>query len=277
MNRIARMILMNNNRPLREDRRWDERRDERDRRRERTTEPEHTGDGYRGDESRFRDRRGREHYDDGRYAPQSYYGVWDGYNGERPQGSWYPQPGKITNPYYPDPRFGPYYDNTRGPEREAQPPKMNKIGFSVDGHMERYPDEFRHDYRAVSNHPRMDEIQHRNGEYMAGYSAGENVSPLDKETAEKWAQHMQNEDGTTGPHWTLEQTKQVQSQKGIDCEPLEFWLALNATYSDLSKVFKKHGIANIDAYVDFAKAFWLDDKDAQPDKLARYYEYVVKH
>lgn len=109
----------------------------------------------------------------------------------------------------------------------------------------------------------------------AGASIGETA--FDKRTAEEWAQHMQNEDGTTGPHWTLEQTKQVQSQKGIDCEPLEFWLALNATYSDLCKVFKKHGIANIDAYVDFALAFWLNDKDAQPDKLARYYEYVVKH
>ena len=28
-------------------------------------------DGYRGPESRFRDRDGREHYDDGRFAPMS--------------------------------------------------------------------------------------------------------------------------------------------------------------------------------------------------------------
>ena len=28
--------------------------------------------------------------------------------------------------------------------------------------------------------------------------------------------------------------------------------------------------------MDMAKAF-MDDKDAQPDKLARYYKYIVKH
>ena len=39
-----------------------------------------------------------------------------------------------------------------------------------------------------------------------------------------------------------------------------------------------HGIpaSKIEFYADMAKAF-LDDKDAQPDKLARYYEYIVKH
>ena len=31
----------------------------------------------------------------------------------------------------------------------------------------------------------------------------------------------------------------------------------------------------IDFYVDMAKAF-LDDKDAGPDKLAKYYQYVVR-
>lgn len=59
-------------------------------------------------------------------------------------------------------------------------------------------------------------------------------------------------------------------------DPLKFWLALNLMYSDYSKVAKKHNVGgSIDFYVDMAKAF-LDDKDAGPDKLAKYYRFVVK-
>ena len=50
---------------------------------------------------------------------------------------------------------------------------------------------------------------------------------------------------------------------------------MNLTYSDLCKEFQKNGINKIDAYVDFAKAFWLCDKDV-PDKLSRYYTYLVQ-
>ena len=46
-------------------------------------------------------------------------------------------------------------------------------------------------------------------------------------------------------------------------------------YSDYMPVAKKLGVNNMDFYTQMAKAF-LDDKDALPDKLARYYEYIVK-
>ena len=51
---------------------------------------------------------------------------------------------------------------------------------------------------------------------------------------------------------------------------------MNMVYSDYSKVAKKLNVSNIDFYAEIAKAF-LDDQDAAPDKLARYYEFVVKH
>lgn len=272
MKRIARMMLMNGQ-SQREDRHWDERRDERDRRREQP--------GYEAPEDRFRDRRGREHYDNGRYAPRNYYGRYEpkkdtGYPVDRPVESWDSYPDKTRNPYYPDPRFMSYAGGPEGPERETQPIKMKKIGFSVDGEMEHYPEEIPHGYRAIAEYPKMNEMKHRKGSYMAGHGAGEAVPPMDKETAEAWTQHMQNEDGSTGPHWTMEQTKQVQSQKGIDCDPVEFWAAMNMVYSDYCKVAKKLNVNNADFYAGMAEAF-LDDKDAQPDKLARYYEYVVKH
>ena len=51
---------------------------------------------------------------------------------------------------------------------------------------------------------------------------------------------------------------------------------LNMIYSDYVKVAKKFNVgSNIDFYVDMAKAF-LDDKDAGPDKLTKYYQYVVR-
>lgn len=99
---------------------------------------------------------------------------------------------------------------------------------------------------------------------------------LDKETAESWVENMKNEDGTKGPHWTMEQTEQVRRQKNLSCDPVEFWVAMNAAYSDLCKVAKKHNVNTVDYYVDYVKAFWFNDQDAEPNKLMAYYEGVVK-
>lgn len=117
--------------------------------------------------------------------------------------------------------------------------------------------------------PVHDDEQHRKW-------AQEEVEPLDEKTAKKWANSMENADGTKGPHWTMEETEKVMKEKGIKCDPIDFWLAMNATYSDLCKEFKKYGIDKIDAYVDFAMAFWLCDEDSVEDKLSAYYEYVVE-
>ncbi len=99
---------------------------------------------------------------------------------------------------------------------------------------------------------------------------------FDRGTAKDWTDKMQNEDGSRGPHWNREQTDQVLTQKGFDCDPDEFFAILNSVYSDYSAVAKKHGVNNIDFYADLAKS-WLCDKDAVKDKAAAYFEYVVKH
>ena len=96
------------------------------------------------------------------------------------------------------------------------------------------------------------------------------------DVAEEWASKLQNEDGSSGPHWTMEQAKRIMAQRNISLDPTEFWIAINLIYSDFSPVAKKHGVGgNLDFYVDMAKAF-LNDKDAGPNKIARYYECVVK-
>ena len=95
------------------------------------------------------------------------------------------------------------------------------------------------------------------------------------DVAEEWASKLQNEDGSSGPHWTMEQAKRIMAQRNLSLDPTEFWIAINLIYSDFSPVAKKHGVGgNLDFYVDMAKAF-LNDKDAGPNKIARYYECVV--
>lgn len=101
--------------------------------------------------------------------------------------------------------------------------------------------------------------------------------PFTREMAQKWMNQMQNADGTTGPHWTMDKTEEVRSQRGIGYDSLSFWVAMNMIYSDYSKVAEKINANNMDFYVYMTKAF-LDDKDSRSQggqKLAKYYEYVV--
>ena len=40
------------------------------------------------------------------------------------------------------------------------------------------------------------------------------AAEFDRETAMQWAERMQNADGSTGPHWTMEQTSAVADASG---------------------------------------------------------------
>mgnify|MGYP001555617552 CR=1 FL=1 len=107
-------------------------------------------------------------------------------------------------------------------------------------------------------------------------SVSNDSSSFSLDTAQAWTKKMKNEDGTQGPHWTLEQAKQIMAQRKIGYPPQCFWVILNSIYSDYSTVAKKHGLGgSLDFYVDMAKS-WLDDKDAVPDKINSYYNYIVK-
>lgn len=125
-----------------------------------------------------------------------------------------------------------------------------------------------------------------NGAYNAICQWGEEETPKKKgvttseqfsmETAKEWTDRMQNEDGTSGPHWTLEQAKQIMAQRKINYSPHCFWAVLNSIYSDYSTVAKKHGLGgNLEFYIDMAKS-WIDDKDAVSDKVYAYYTYIVR-
>lgn len=106
---------------------------------------------------------------------------------------------------------------------------------------------------------------------------GGRAQHFDRKTAEEWTSRMKNADGTSGPHFSMEKAQEIMKQHGVDYDPVQFWAALNASYSDVVGVFKKHNINTLEAYVDYTIAFWFEDKDAVDDKLAAYYANVVKH
>lgn len=209
-------------------------------------------------EQRFRDRDGREHYDNGRFAPQS--------NGRR---NW---PESRREEYAEPMARYPGREMPRSwhdPYRFGGEPLMPMIGFSGG-------DGFRQDAGMDASYPARDEISYRRGMATAGHSQGAAVMPMDRQRAEQWVSGMQNADGTQGPHWSMEQTEQVRTQQGIQCDPVKFWVAMNMMYSDYCKVGEKMGVNNAAFYACLAKAF-LEDQDAQPEKLARYYEYIARH
>ena len=201
-------------------------------------------------ESRFRDRRGREHYDSGRFAPMrnemGYEGPYSGgnrYEYKAPEGNY-----RISD--------------TQGEEGDT----MRMIGFSR---------ELYNDMRSDASVP-----SYREGDNMIGAKprkgGAKSSMGMDENMAREWTAKMENEDGTKGPHWNREQIKKVMEQRNMTGDPVEFWVAMNMMYSDYCKVAKKLGVNSVDFYAEMAKAF-LEDKDTGvPDKLSAYYENIVK-
>lgn len=98
---------------------------------------------------------------------------------------------------------------------------------------------------------------------------------LTKDQVAAWVSAMENADGTHGGHWSMEQTEAVRKKTGIECDPFMFYAAMNMMYSDYCKAAEKAGVTGADFYAYMAKAF-LDDKDAAPNKMARYYHCIVE-
>ena len=86
---------------------------------------------------------------------------------------------------------------------------------------------------------------------------------------EKALKKMVNEDGTTGGHWTLEQTTSVARNNGIsfvDFNEYDWNYAMNMVYSDYYGAVPNE----TNYYVKMAKKF-LEDKDAKQGKALTYY------
>ncbi|MBR4889693.1 MAG: hypothetical protein IKU15_00350 [Clostridia bacterium] len=90
---------------------------------------------------------------------------------------------------------------------------------------------------------------------------------LTKSEMEDWEKHLENEDGTRGPHFTKEQILRTAEH----CKPTYFGydkddlvMTANMLYSDFCEVWKPVIPPDREAmmYCKFAKA-WLEDKDAK--------------
>ena len=106
------------------------------------------------------------------------------------------------------------------------------------------------------------------------------AATFDRETAMRWAANMQNADGTTGPHWTMEQTTAVAEGMGIQEHEIPHWawgVTMNMMYSDYHDVAVRYGVNRPEFYADLAKAFLLDKDGPGPEKkLMEYYEHIAK-
>lgn len=237
-------------------------------------------------EARYRDDQGRWHRENGEYAVQNRMGAdyvgmmgMDDMESRRRRDS----KGRFRSDMDNDSvEMGGYvrsemdgeemrmggYPNRPFPVYEGGRSNMNPIGFDPYREVET-------NYRMNATHKTGNEMERRYSPKMGGGYSSDMSMPMTKEMAEEWTKNMKNEDGSKGPHWKIDQVKQVMTQKGVQYDPWEFFAIMNALYSDYCSVFKKHGVNTVDMYFDLACA-WLNDTDAMPNKAALYYEHIVK-
>lgn len=98
-----------------------------------------------------------------------------------------------------------------------------------------------------------------------------------EDDARRWTKHMENDDGSMGAHWTLEQTTAVANSIGVHVDPWIWFAALNMEYSDNFEVAQKYGLDRPEYYADLAKAFLFDEDGGGPEaKIAGYYHGIVE-
>ena len=92
-----------------------------------------------------------------------------------------------------------------------------------------------------------------------------------EEDAKEWMKYM-----NPPARWTIEQTTAVMHQNGYNHKPCEFWVVMNMLFSDYGKTMIKHNLDKPELWASLANDF-LEDYDAVPDKLGRYWRDIVKH
>lgn len=89
---------------------------------------------------------------------------------------------------------------------------------------------------------------------------------ITEEMAKDWVKSMD-----PPGKWTMDQTNSVRKQYGIeDISEIDFFIVMNMMYSDYHKLLGE----DVDRYVTMTK-LWLNDSDAEKDKLYNYKMYVI--
>lgn len=97
---------------------------------------------------------------------------------------------------------------------------------------------------------------------------------FDEEMARKAVSKMENEDGSRGQHWSIEETTSLANQHGIRMDEkfnkYDWYVALNMVYSDYYRVIVNMTNSNNPKhFVELAKA-WMCDKDIEEGKMWYY-------
>lgn len=101
--------------------------------------------------------------------------------------------------------------------------------------------------------------------------------PLTREMAEEWVESMDGENDR-GETWTMEEIEELAEKHGYPKQEkklVELYAVMNMLASDYYKVAEKFSVLEDEFFLCMAKAF-INDKDAVPNKVAAYYEYIVK-
>lgn len=95
--------------------------------------------------------------------------------------------------------------------------------------------------------------------------------------AKRWTEHMENSDGSKGPHWTLEQATAVANSIGVHTDPWVWFAAMNMMHSDYWESATRYGVDRPEYYADLAKEFLFDKDAGGPEgKIAGYYHGIVE-
>lgn len=137
------------------------------------------------------------------------------------------------------------------------------------------------DYNDYNDYARMRDRNDYND--YGDYNDGHNIYKLQKEDLHEWSEHLDNKDGSKGPHFNEAQMKSAAERIGIkfrDYDEHEFCMTANMLYSDLCMDLR-HVITPEKEAIEYAKMArsWLEDSDASAknsEKLAAYYYLIVK-
>lgn len=103
---------------------------------------------------------------------------------------------------------------------------------------------------------------------------------FNEECANKAVKKMENEDGTKGPRWSVEEAERIATQYGVNLKSEKFnkydwFVALNMVRSDFYRaVINMTGTDNVKHFVELTKA-WLNDKDIESGKMWFYFKFVM--
>lgn len=109
---------------------------------------------------------------------------------------------------------------------------------------------------------------------------GEHAETFTEADARAWVSEMENEDGSTGEHWTQEQTTAAARSIGADLSAVgtaAWYAAMNMIYSDYYSVAHEYGLDRPDFYAKLAQAFLMDKDAGGPKrKIAAYYRCIAE-